>query len=107
MRGGGVDVEREDLVAQDPAVGAVGELDPEPVVMGGPPDGRQHLVELGAVDDPEAEPRTGVDLRLFGDHPHERGVVGARLDGGQQDDRQAGAPHRAHAHGEVIHPRGR
>ena len=84
VRGRRVDVEREDLVAQDPAVGAVGKLDAEPVVVRGAPDGGEHLVHLGGVDDPETEPRSGVDLRLLGDHPHQRRVVGARRRGGQR-----------------------
>ena len=48
--GRGVDVEREHLVAQDPAVGPVGELDAEPVIVRGAPDRGQHLAHLGAVD---------------------------------------------------------
>ena len=86
MRGRGVDVEREDLVTQDPAVGAVGELDAEPVIVRGAPDRGHHLAQLGPVDDPEGEAGAGAHRRLLGHHPHQRLIVGARR-AGEEDAR--------------------
>ena len=53
----GVDVQREHLVAQHPAVGAVGQLHAKPVVAGGAPDRRQHLAARRARRPRESEAR--------------------------------------------------
>src|SRR5215468_3365736 len=66
---GRADLEREYHVADDPAGGAVVELDLEPVVAGAALQHLEHLAALGVVDLAVARVGPGMDRRALRDHP--------------------------------------
>ena len=90
------------LVAEHPAVGAVGQLDAKPVVVRGAADDGQHLALVGAINRAVGEARAGADGGGLGDHAHQRLIVGARGRRRQQDGEHGGHGQRAD-HGCEIH----
>src|SRR5262249_43691294 len=97
---GKVDAKRKHLVAQNPAEGAVGQNDPEPVASGRALDRAQDLAALGHVHHPVSEAGAGMHLGLLGEHAHHcvLGPRGARCEHGCQKERREGQFHGAVTH---------
>ena len=87
---GGIHQLGQDLVADNPAVGAIGQHHPEPVVAGRAIHRGEGLAPLGHVDRPVGEPRAGAHVGGLGQHPQHHLLGGRRRPRARSATRAAG-----------------